>query len=62
MAGIPLDIIQVSERTGLSQALIKRLVVQEVFPDPSKWGKWNDEVIDRWLRSRKAQLVIRANK
>ncbi len=51
------DINAVSKRTGLSKSVIKRLGSQGAFPT-----QWDDETIDRWLRSRKAQLIIKANK
>lgn len=46
----------VKERTGLSEATIRRMVVRGDFPAPVQLGAravgWKSDQVDEWIRSR----------
>jgi len=64
MTFITLDIDEVSKKLNLSKAVIKRLVVQQAFPDSLpeyKWSRWSAEAIEHWSKSKRGRSVIEAN-
>lgn len=58
---ILLDLNQISDRLKLSKSVIKRLLHQQVFPDPVNRYQWTQSSVDKWAYSKKGKSVIRAN-
>jgi len=55
-----LNIKMVSEKLKLSESVIKRLMLQQAFPD-ARQGFWTRTAIEKWARSNKGKAVLNAN-
>ena len=59
-----LAIEEVSEKLNLSKGVIKRLTVQQAFPDSLpeyKWARWDAEKIEWWSKTKFGKGVLKAN-